>query len=204
MNRTPAVQSSVPSFAPCHRDAPRSLRRLCAVALVAVAAGCTTINTNPTGVVPDQTFVRGAATSSANEIAAGKVAQQKATDPAVRAYAAQMIKDHTDATTQLKAIAGTKGVSVGEAPDAAHVAIVAKMSAMTGAEFDRAYMQQMVTDHQLTVALFDKETQTGVDTDLRTFAGTTLPILRQHLDMAQQWTSTGRMGMSGPMGTMTR
>lgn len=179
----------------------RSVKRLGAIALIALAAGCTTINTNPTGVVPDQVFVRGAATAGANEIAAAKVAQQKATDPAVRAYAAQMIQDHTDANAQLKAIVGTKGVSVGEAPDVAHAALVAKMSAMSGPEFDRAYMQQQVVDHEKTVALFDTETRNGVDPDIRSFAGTTLPILQHHLMMAQQWTSTGRMGT---MGTMNR
>lgn len=151
------------------------------------------INTNPTGVVPDSVFVRGAATSGANEIQAGRVAQQKATDPAVRAYAAQMVEDHTTANTQLKAILSTKGVSVAEAPDAEHVAALAKLSAMSGAAFDRAYMQQMVVDHQMTVALFDAETRNGTDRDIRSFAGTTLPILQHHLQMAQQWTNSGTM-----------
>ena len=185
---------------------PRTMRRLGALAVVAlaVAAGCTTTNTNPTGVVPDQAFSLAAATSGANEIAAGKAAQQKATDPSVRAYAAQMVQDHTNANAQMKAILSTKGVSVTEAPDAEHVAILAKMSSMSGAEFDRAYMQQQVVDHQKTIALFDAETRNGSDPDVRSFASTTLPIIQQHLMMAQQYTSRGTMGgMSGMSDTST-
>lgn len=36
----------------------------------------------------------------------------------------------------------------------------------------------------MTVALFDRQTRNGTDRDIRSFAGTTLPILQHHLQMA--------------------
>ncbi len=161
--------------------------RLCAALVLAVAAaGCTTVTTNPSNAIPDSAFVRGAATSGQNEIQASKVAQDKTGDPAVRAFAMQMIQDHTTANAQLSTILQPKGVSVSDGPDAEHVAAIAKLSAMTGPAFDRAYLQQMVVDHQKTIALFDTESRTGGDVDVKSFATMTLPILQHHLQMAQQ------------------
>jgi len=43
----------------------------------------------------------------------------------------------------------------------------------------------MVKDHEEAVALFEKESKSGSDADLKSFAGKTLPTLQDHLKMAK-------------------
>jgi putative membrane protein len=62
---------------------------------------------------------------------------------------------------------------------------MSRLEKLNGAEFDRAYMQDMVRDHQEDVAEFKKESENGGDQDLKGFAAKTLPTLQQHLQMAQ-------------------
>jgi putative membrane protein len=54
-----------------------------------------------------------------------------------------------------------------------------------GAAFDRAYMKDMVKDHEADVADFQKEANSGTDPGLKEFAGATLPTLQDHLKMAK-------------------
>jgi uncharacterized protein (DUF305 family) len=56
---------------------------------------------------------------------------------------------------------------------------------MSGAEFDRAYIKMMVSDHKKDVSVFEKQSTRAADPDLKAFAGKTLPTLQQHLQMVQ-------------------
>jgi putative membrane protein len=60
-----------------------------------------------------------------------------------------------------------------------------RLSALSGAAFDRAYMADMVKDHRTDIAEFEKEANSGSDADVKSFASKTLPTLRHHLEMAQ-------------------
>ena len=64
--------------------------------------------------------------------------------------------------------------------------MIEKISKMSGAAFDKAYMQDMVKDHQKDVAEFQKESSNGSDPDLKSWAATTLPTLQEHLRMAKE------------------
>jgi putative membrane protein len=46
-------------------------------------------------------------------------------------------------------------------------------------------MSEMVKDHQDAVTLFQKEIDSGQNSQIKTFASTTLPTLQQHLKLAQ-------------------
>jgi putative membrane protein len=59
------------------------------------------------------------------------------------------------------------------------------LARLSGAEFDRMYMQHMLQDHKKDVAEFEKEAEKGTDSALRTFAQQTLPTLREHLTLAE-------------------
>jgi putative membrane protein len=54
-----------------------------------------------------------------------------------------------------------------------------------GTAFDRAYIQDMVKDHEADVRLFRTEAQQGKDPELKRLAATTLPTLEEHLSMAR-------------------
>ncbi len=139
------------------------------------------------GNVPggDRTFVQKAAIGGMTEVQAGTVAKDKATNPAVKDFAARMVADHTKANTELTSAATAKGVTPPGTIDKAHQKDLDKMSKLSGADFDKAYMKQMVSDHKSTVSLFEKEAKSGKDADLQAWAGKTLPTLQEHLKMAQ-------------------
>jgi putative membrane protein len=73
-----------------------------------------------------------------------------------------------------------------------HRATMNRLEKLSGNAFDRAYMAEMVKDHQKTVALFQREATGGKDPDLRSWASKTVPHLQEHLRMAQD--IAGRVG----------
>jgi hypothetical protein len=81
---------------------------------------------------------------------------------------------------------GTAGtMAMGDVPPE-HQALRQKLEKMNGAAFDRAYVDEMVKSHEKGVAEFERAAQSTTNTQLRGFVEKTLPVLRQHLEMAQQ------------------
>jgi putative membrane protein len=133
----------------------------------------------------DSAFVTKAAQGGLAEVKLGQLATQKASSQDVKSFAQQMVDDHGKANDELKQLASSKGVTVPADVDAKHQATHDRLSKLSGAEFDRAYMQQMVTDHRETVNDFRRESKGGSDSDVKAWAAKTLPTLEHHLQMAE-------------------
>ncbi len=133
----------------------------------------------------DAKFVREAAIANMAEIEAGKLAQQKASDPKVKQFAQHMVDDHTKASQQLQQLASSKGAQLPGEVDRKHKRLMDKLSKADGDDFDRHYMRAQVDDHEKTVKLFEKEAKNGKDADLKQFADQMVPTLRQHLKEAR-------------------
>src|SRR5439155_6580051 len=71
-----------------------------------------------------------------------------------------------------------------------------RLSGLSGADFDRAYMSEMVRDHTEDVALFEHEAQSASDADVKAYAARSLPTLREHLAVARQVNSELVLGPS--------
>ncbi len=133
----------------------------------------------------DQKFMKEAAQGGAAEVELGQLAQQKAESPDVKAFGQRMVDDHTKANDQLKQLASEKGVTLPSQPDAKDNAEKARLEKMSGAQFDKSYMNYMVADHKKDVADFQKEASHANDPDVKNFAQTTLPTLQSHLQQAE-------------------
>jgi len=133
----------------------------------------------------DKQFAEKAAIGGLAEVQMGNLAQQKAASDQVRQFGMRMVQDHTKANDELKQVASNKGIQLPTALDSKHQKKMEKLSKMTGAEFDKAYMDDMVSDHKEDVSEFKKEANGGKDADLKAFAAKTLPTLQEHLQMAQ-------------------
>jgi putative membrane protein len=132
----------------------------------------------------DQQFVQEASKSDATEIAASKIALKNSRDPHVRKFAQQMIVDHTKLSHGMAALVAKKGFS--ETPSA-DSALVGKLQTLKGTQFDQAYVEQIgVEAHQRAVDLFQQESQSGTDAQLKAAVQHALPIIKHHLEMAQQ------------------
>ena len=133
----------------------------------------------------DSKFLMEAAMGGLMEVELGRVAAQKASSDAVKQFGQRMVDDHGAANTELTSLATSKGVTLPTALDEKHQKDVTKLSAMSGADFDRAYMKMMVSDHVKDVAEFEKQSTKATDPDLKEFASKTLPTLQEHLKMAK-------------------
>jgi putative membrane protein len=134
----------------------------------------------------DKEFVSNAGMGGLAEVRMGNLAAQKATNADVKAFAQRMVTDHSKANAELQEFATTKGVALPTQLDAEHQGALDHLDGLSGAEFDKAYMQHMVEDHQKDVAEFAKASTSAADTDLRAWADRTLPTLREHLSLARE------------------
>ena len=133
----------------------------------------------------DKSFVEKAAIGSMAEVQMGKLAQQKAGSDQVKQFGTRMVDDHSKANDDLKQVASHKGITLPSDLDAKHKNKMAKLEKLSGAQFDRAYMDDMVSDHKKDVAEFEKQAKSGNDADIKGFASKTLPTLQQHLSLAE-------------------
>ncbi|WP_205510922.1 DUF4142 domain-containing protein [Longitalea arenae] len=139
------------------------------------------------GAVDDRTmkFINEAAMGGMAEVQLGKMAQEKATNPRVKNFAEMMVRDHSEANTQLQSIAQQKNVTLRKDLEGDHKNHYEDLSKKKGADFDREYMKMMVDDHQDDINAFEKIAENGTDPDVKTFASQKLPTLRKHLDSAK-------------------
>ncbi|HEU4469979.1 MAG TPA: DUF4142 domain-containing protein [Flavisolibacter sp.] len=135
-------------------------------------------------IEPDSVFILDASSSSMMEIQLGTIAQQKAQDPRVKNYGAMMVKDHTAATAELVPIAGRLGVNIPATLLPKHAKHVSHLENMTGAAFDRAYINMMVEAHKDDIDEFEDASKKAADTELRAWAAKQLPVLQMHRDSA--------------------
>lgn len=133
----------------------------------------------------DKTFMKEAASGGLMEVAMGEIAAKQAASGDVKTFGNRMVTDHSKANAELMQVAEKKGVTLPKEMEKKHKDMVDKLSKLQGAEFDRAYMNAMVEDHQEDVKKFQKEAKEGKDPDLKAFAAKIAPILEDHLKMAQ-------------------
>jgi len=158
-----------------------------ALALTAQAAPTNdTSRDRTTNVNQDQKFVEMAVTSGMAEVKLGQLATKQAKSTEVKQFAQHMVEDHSKANKELAAIVEKKQLNVRREIGQAHSRLAERLSSLQGGAFDRAYMDQMVKDHEKAVRLFQDQAKNGSDPELRQFAEQTLPKLKEHLQMARK------------------
>jgi len=108
-------------------------------------------------------FVTMAASAGMAEVKLGQLAAEHASSDDVKKFGQHMVDDHTKANKELMSIVEKKNITVSKELDKKHQAAMDELSKLKGAEFDRAYMAQMVKDHQEAVKLFEGEAKEGQD-----------------------------------------
>ena len=133
----------------------------------------------------DRTFVKKAAEGGLAEVEIGQLATQKASSDEVKKFGQRMVDDHTKANDQLKQVASTLGVTLPDKLSAKDEATKDRLSKLSGAQFDRAYMKDMVRDHTKDVTEFRQESKAAKNPEVKNFASQTLPTLEDHLKEAK-------------------
>jgi len=143
----------------------------------------------------DDAFVTKVAQGGMAEVELGKLASEKASADAVKQFGQRMVTDHGKANDELKTLAANKKITLPTDIGAEHKALRDRLTKLSGAAFDQAYMKAMVADHVKDVNEFRMESKSGKDPDVKAWAGKTLPTLEEHLKMARS--ANGTVGTSG-------
>lgn len=119
------------------------------------------------------------------EVEMGKLAQEKALNPRVKAFATMMVNDHSKANDELKALAAQKNITLPAELSTDTKDHIDKLAKKTGKDFDKSYIDMMVEDHDKDVKEFEKAGDNVTDEALKTWARNTLPTLKAHQDSAK-------------------
>ncbi|UYZ61445.1 DUF4142 domain-containing protein [Hymenobacter weizhouensis] len=132
----------------------------------------------------DPVFLMNAASSNMLEIQAGQMAAQRATNPDVKKFAQMMVDHHTKATQQLKTVATPLSVQMPQTLMPVHQAMLDRLAAKSGKDFDEEYMDLMEAAHKMDIAMFEVKGKRADVPAVQSFATQTLPMLRSHGTMA--------------------
>jgi putative membrane protein len=142
----------------------------------------------------DRDFIAKAATGGVAEVELGRIATMRAARPSVRSFGERMVLDHGRSNAELAALAQSKGLALRPGLEPSQQAMRDRLNALTGADFDRAYMSEMLRDHNEDIALFERAAEVSADPDIKAWAARSLPMLRDHLALARQVNSEVVLG----------
>ena len=130
--------------------------------------------------------VMNAARDNLAEVQLGKLAAERAASDEVKKFAERMVTDHEKAYDELKQIADSKGLKVPTEPDSRTKKEYDRLAKTSGADFDRAYMDLMVREHDRDVKAFQRAAQNEKDPQIKDWAAKTLPTLQEHQKLAKE------------------
>jgi putative membrane protein len=162
------------------------MRRLLVIlgsATVLAFAGIALADEAPRESSPSAVFVQKAALNALTEVELGKLASTNARASGISALGFRLARDHAKMNAVLAMISRDEGLEIPVELDDEHRAVVERLGAMTGAEFDAAYAALMASDHSRAIVLFSQAAE-GDDPVIAEFARRTLPSLREHKRLA--------------------
>lgn len=123
--------------------------------------------------------------SNLTEITTSQLALQKSSNPAIRAFAQQMITEHTKAQAELSNLAAQKGIRITDKPGADQRLQYNRLTTLSGAAFDAAYKNVQVNGHAMTLALIQTYRSVGKDPQGLALAAKMQPVVARHLEEAK-------------------
>ena len=147
----------------------------------------------------DAEFLMKVADAGMREVEIGRVAIEKASNSDVRAFARRLVTDHWISNEEVVKLAASKNVTLGINPasamqvdnplatkaDHGSHGSSANLRTLEGAAFDRAYVDQMVKDHEEALALFDVQADESKDKDVKEWTEKKLEALKDHLKLGK-------------------
>ncbi|HCC81983.1 MAG TPA: DUF305 domain-containing protein [Methylophaga sp.] len=129
-------------------------------------------------------FVETASAKGIAEIETARMALDEGTAQ-IHEFANRMIEDHTKANNELRDIARQQDLEVADDPTLMDMAKAMMLSIRNDESFDDAYIENQINAHEETIELFERASHSDNDA-IRAFAREKLPILREHLQMANE------------------
>jgi putative membrane protein len=139
----------------------------------------------------DKAFIQQAGAGGLAEVELGQLAEQKGATPAIREFGRWMATDHSLANKWLTSLLQEEHENVQPTLTAEQLQEEQRLDGLSGAQFDRQYIDHMVQDHEKTVPLFEREAREGHSPALKAFAESLTPVLQQHLAEAKELAGAG-------------
>ncbi|HET7710607.1 MAG TPA: DUF4142 domain-containing protein [Thermoanaerobaculia bacterium] len=133
----------------------------------------------------EKTFLMDAAQASMAEVILGQMAAEKGTSPAVKSFGQRMMTDHRKSRDELIQFAVAKGLALPTELDETQKRSSEDLATKSGTDFDSAYIATMIQEHRKVVSDFQAMAAEAKDADLQRWVNTHLPILQEHLRMAE-------------------
>lgn len=131
----------------------------------------------------EKSFLKNAAEGGLAEVQFGQLGKSKGGED-VKQMAEHIVTDHTKANEELAALAQSKGVELPKEPG---MVAKGKLKLLEKSDkFDKAWIDHAVSDHKEDIKKFEKASQDAKDPDVKAFADKTLPVLKHHLQMAEE------------------
>ncbi|HWD19915.1 MAG TPA: DUF4142 domain-containing protein [Verrucomicrobiae bacterium] len=131
-------------------------------------------------------FIQKVSEDNQAEIRLAQLAQEKSSNPQVKSLAQRLAQDHQANADKLSQLAQQKNVQVSNQLSEKCQKKIDSLSALNGAAFDKHYVRDMIKDHKKDIAFFEQAANNNSDPDVKAFAQSTLPTLKEHLQMAEQ------------------
>ncbi|GAC1427662.1 MAG: hypothetical protein NVSMB62_25590 [Acidobacteriaceae bacterium] len=132
----------------------------------------------------DKKFVMKALQGGMAEVKLGQLATEKASSQEVKDFGQKMVDDHTKLGDQMKSVAAQIGVTVPSDVSAKDKALMTKLQGLSGAAFDKAYINAMVADHKEDDKEFKMEETGGKNSQVKDAATQGESLIAGHLQMA--------------------
>lgn len=149
------------------------------------AMGTTSKTMGSHGMMSDAEFIRKTIKGNQSEIDAGNLAVKNGGSEDVKKFGQKMVDDHTAMLNDITKVGQDLNVKGSNTPSAKDKAMMAKMSAMTGTAFDKAYVKDMVKDHKKDLAELTSEAKKASNPEVKEAAAKALPIVQGHLEMIE-------------------
>jgi len=147
------------------------------------AVGATSANT--LGSHDTGAFVSNASQSDMYEIQAAQIAQQRSKNPDIKAFAKQMVTDHTAMMNEMKPLVAAAGQKPADSLDQRRQGFIDNLKSAKDADFDKTYIDQQVAGHQEALDLMQGYAKDGSDAGLKGGAAKAVPKVQMHLDKAK-------------------
>jgi putative membrane protein len=133
----------------------------------------------------DHKFLNYAAEDNQAEIQLCLIAEKRAGDPAIKAFARLMVDDHVEIESRLAALGNQLKSDLPDGIGKDGQQTEAKLQPLQGSQFEAEFMQAQIKDHSDDLQKFKQEAQSTQNDRIRQFATETIPILEQHPALAR-------------------
>jgi len=163
------------------------LKQRLSALLIAVATAAVALAAHAAEVASatDQAFVAMVSQGGMFEVKAGQLAAEQGSTQDIKDQGTTEAHDHQLVGDKLSAIAKGAGIPIADSLNAEFQKKLDDLKALSGSDFDKAYLSAMVDIHHKDGAAFAKEAESGTNPELRAFAAETHRIVVRHLGELQ-------------------